>query len=237
MANEKKQPEDDAPVGAPEWMVTYCDCMTLMLTFFVLLFSFASFDESAFDGLFAYFNRSLATNNSPDKSALLPTKQIIPTAYIEQGSEKVTSAKWSDVREAGARDENNLKEDTESVDFRSQKVFLFSSKKLFFGNGMAISSEGRNSLSKMASFLKEIPCRIVISENGLGSNQDSEQLGLLRSWAVVEYFTTKQELDEGMFSLAANTLQKNYENDQQDYSKTKAERNLEIVLLERSIYN
>ena len=231
MVRERKPPEPEQAAGAPEWMVTYCDCMTLMLTFFVLLFSFASFDESTF----ANFTKNFFTidaSTKMDNSAFVSTKQLLPTAYLDEGSEKVTLAK-EDAAGAG----NGLTEDTESADFRNQKVFLFSSKRLFWGKGKTISSGGRSTLSKMASLLKEMPCRIVISENGLGSDEDSEQFGLLRSWAVMEYLTTKQSLDKGRFSLAADTLQRDHKNDQQDHSQAKTERTLEIVLLERSIYN
>jgi len=240
MGRERKQPEPGQEAGAPEWMVTYCDCMTLMLTFFVLLFSFASFDESAFEDLFTNFTKTLSTVDPPvkkDKSAFVSTKQILPTGYFDEGSEKVTLARGDEARETGARVGNSLAEDTESADFRNQKVFLFTSKRLFLGKGMVISSEGRNTLSKMASFLKEVPCWIVISENSQGDDKDGEQFGLLRSWAVIEYFTTKQGLDRGRFSLAADTLQRYHGNDQQYHSQAKAERMLEVVLLERSIYN
>jgi len=44
MAKEKKCP----PQGAPGWMVTYGDLMSLLLTFFVLLLSFASMDVQKF---------------------------------------------------------------------------------------------------------------------------------------------------------------------------------------------
>ena len=47
MARRERQPIKEAPpAGAPAWMLTFCDCMTLLLTFFVLLLSFSSFDES-----------------------------------------------------------------------------------------------------------------------------------------------------------------------------------------------
>jgi chemotaxis protein MotB len=223
----RKQPEPEEPAGAPEWMVTYCDCMTLMLTFFVLLFSFASLDKNVIAELSTAFAEAMSTVKK-DKSAFLPTKQILATEYLDEGGEKPTLVKEL---------EDNLTEDTESANFRDRKVFLFSSKRLFWGKGMVISSEGRNALSKMASFLKEIPCRIVISENGPGDDGDSKQFGLLRAWAVMEYLTTKQGLDKGRFSLAADTLQRGHKNSQQDHSQVKVGRTLEIILLERSIYN
>ena len=107
----------------------------------------------------------------------------------------------------------------------------------FWGNGKVISFQGRKTLSVMASFLKEIPEKVVVSENGQGGEKDSKHLGLQRAWAVIEYLTKKQGLDKGQFSIAAGTLQKSRKNDLQDNSQAKAPRMLEIVLLERSIYD
>ena len=39
------------PTGAPDWMVTYGDLMTLLLCFFVLLFSFSSMETKKFESL------------------------------------------------------------------------------------------------------------------------------------------------------------------------------------------
>ncbi|MBU4393961.1 MAG: flagellar motor protein MotB, partial [Proteobacteria bacterium] len=43
---EQKCPECEA--GAPAWMVTFADMVTLLLTFFVLLVSMASMDRVKF---------------------------------------------------------------------------------------------------------------------------------------------------------------------------------------------
>ena len=40
--------EDDCPEGLPGWMATFSDLMSLLLTFFVLLMSFASMEEQKF---------------------------------------------------------------------------------------------------------------------------------------------------------------------------------------------
>jgi len=48
MARRRAGGDDDGAGGAPAWMVTYGDMMSLLLTFFVLLLSFSSIHEEAF---------------------------------------------------------------------------------------------------------------------------------------------------------------------------------------------
>ena len=115
------------------------------------------------------------------------------------------------------------------------KVFVVSSKKVFWGKGAAVSFEGRDILTTMASFLKHMPNRVVISENG-PEDEKSEQYGLARAWAVLQFLTEEQGLDKKRFSISgASTLPKNrFEN---GLVNNGFERAIEIVLLERSIYN
>ena len=227
----KKAEPDEAP-GAPEWMVTFSDCMTLLLTFFVLLLSFSSFDEKVFRRLQASFFNALPgvnQSNEASRDAVLPTEQIEETPELVKGSEKPTLIK-------GLKD--NLKEDT-PTDFRSRKVFSISSERIFWGRGTFISAEGRRIMTKMASFLKEVPTRVVVNENGPASEEGAEQFGLPRAWAVMEYLTTEHNLNKKRFSIsAASTLgQESFKSGEPDHPRQKAERGLEIVLLERSIYN
>jgi chemotaxis protein MotB len=226
----KKQAEpEEEPGGAPEWMVTFSDCMTLLLTFFVLLLSFSSFDDKVFWRLKIIYCKAL-TNISPNPQSDRDSfTHLAPIKYLEEldrGSEKPTLQ----------RDEKDgLLEETEPEDFQYRKVFIVSSKKVFWGKGAAISSEGRDIMSTMASFLKEVPDRIVISENG-PVEEDSVQFGLVRAWAVLEYLTEKQGLEKKRFSIsAASTIPKERFNSGQVVAAL--ERTIEIVLLERSIYN
>ena len=48
MPRSKKKKDDSSP-GAPLWLVTYGDMVTLVLTFFVLLFSMSSIDARKFE--------------------------------------------------------------------------------------------------------------------------------------------------------------------------------------------
>ncbi len=233
MARKNKQQGPDEAAGAPEWMVTFSDCMTLLLTFFVLLLSFSSFDEEVFWKLKVIFANALPGIDIPisrDKSAFMGTRVIQHTEEVDKGSEKPTLTR---------ENVNNLKKDTQDTDFNKRKVFLISSEDIFWGKGRVISFEGRKTLSTMASFIKEVPSRIVISENGPQGDEGSEHFGLRRAWAVMDYLTTKHGLDKNQFNLAAQSTipQATSSASKSASQEAKNQRSLEIVLLEESIYN
>ncbi|MGE5632244.1 MAG: OmpA family protein [Caulobacteraceae bacterium] len=61
MARKK---EEEHKAGAPEWMSTYGDMVTLLLCFFVLLFSFATLDVQKFQAIAQSMNGSLGVLDS-----------------------------------------------------------------------------------------------------------------------------------------------------------------------------
>jgi len=56
---ETKKPQ--AATGENDWLTTYCDCMTLLFTFFVLLFAISQVDVQKFNLLAASLNNRGAT--------------------------------------------------------------------------------------------------------------------------------------------------------------------------------
>jgi chemotaxis protein MotB len=59
MADDEPRVAEDAPEeGAPEWMVTFGDLMSLLLTFFVLLLSFSQMDAAKFKELAGSLERA-----------------------------------------------------------------------------------------------------------------------------------------------------------------------------------
>lgn len=73
--------EGGAP-GAPAWMVTFADLMALMMTFFVLLYSFSSIDETKYReiarSMASGFGGVLRTTHTPPSSSIGPTS-VIPS--------------------------------------------------------------------------------------------------------------------------------------------------------------
>jgi hypothetical protein len=125
------------------------------------------------------------------------------------------------------------------MDLTTGITFLIPSKKVFWAKGTALSPEGRRIMDIMTPFLKESPNRIVISENGMVNDQADESFGLSRAWTVLEYLINKQNLDSDRFSISAEStvVKQNLNNGRLGSELTEAERTVEIVLLQRSIYN
>ena len=226
---DKQQESDEAP-GVPEWMVTFSDCMTLLLTFFVLLLTYSSFDDRIFRNLKVVYARAftdISVVRRRDRDALLEMPPVKYIVELDKGSEKPTSV-------TGLQE--NLMTETPAVDLGRGMALLFSSKDLFWGQGTVFSSEGRRTLDLMASFLKRVSSRIVISENGPAAGLSSPHFGLARAWAVMEYLTTKQDLDKERFSISqASSLGRG--NAERGSVRSDSERTVEVVFLERSIYD
>jgi hypothetical protein len=128
--------EEEEPGGAPEWMVTFSDCMTLLLTFFVLLLSFSSFDKETLPALGQSLAKALP-------SIGLSGKNKQDSMYEKQPSNK-------EVKQ------------TEGTEVPSNAVEQTTN----FMRGHTISMDGRKVLNSLANYLKYRTGRIVISENG-----------------------------------------------------------------------
>ena len=78
--NKKEEPSEDG--GIPAWMTTYSDLMTLMLSFFVILVSFATFEQGrivklvgSFAGAFKILPGGYKTD--PGDQVLEPGKEML----------------------------------------------------------------------------------------------------------------------------------------------------------------
>lgn len=216
MARDKKQSEE--PVGgAPEWMVTFSDCMTLLLTFFVLLLSFATFKKETIPTLSQSFAKALPSvgSSSVSKQESIWKKQASQdTTQQPDGTETRTLAEIM---------KKNFMREKKPLDFKNLKVFSVPSGDFFWGQGTALSKTGIETLDALAVFLKSTTGRVVISENGPGRDP---ALGLDRAMAVVEYLTKQMDLPPKRFSISGNTTMR----------EPSAGRRLEVTLLERSLY-
>ena len=227
MAREKKQIVEEAPAGAPDWMVTFSDCMTLLLTFFVLLLSFSSFDEKVYNKMQKTMLKDLdqVFRIKETLNAVVIPQKIIEKNDPDKGSEKPTLSEK----------QKNSPEQTSDENFRERKVFITPSTKIFWGSGANISNEGMEILDNLAAFCTKIQGKIVLSEN---NDSLSDDIGIERSLNVLNYIAERgvkiERLSLSLDSILSELVIEDYV---KGHSSPEESRRLEVVILERSVFN
>lgn len=137
MAEEKKQEEpkkekkQECPAGAPAWMVTYSDLVTLLLTFFVLLLSMANMDPVRFTQASSSLQDAFGMHKEPAHKEfsipVLPSQPITPYTPIQQMTiQKVYDKVKSQIDSLRLNnDVGVLKRDDDSIVLRLNDSVLF----------------------------------------------------------------------------------------------------------------
>ncbi len=226
MAFKKKPPEPEEEPGAPEWMLTFSDCMTLLLTFFVLLLTFSDVGRDTIPAMRNGFRRVMPGFKLSDKMYRNTLSRVMDAEAVEavlEGSEHATLEQGK----AG-----QIKESTEFSDPYEPRVFLIPANKIFAGRATAISPEGRRTLDTLAAYLKRLTNGVVISAYGAPGQDADNANGLARASAAMEYLTTKGGLERSRFGISAKGAAT--EQSRQDDKQTSGGV-LEIVLLGQGI--
>ncbi len=85
-----EEEQEDAPLGAPAWMVTFADLMSLLLTFFVLLLSFSNMEIVKFQAMVGSVREAFGMK-SPFELSDIPTgADILPNQTPKPGEVDAT---------------------------------------------------------------------------------------------------------------------------------------------------
>lgn len=217
----KRRPKDDGP--GSDWMVTFSDCMTLLLTFFVMLLSFSSFDPKDLTNVLEGFEQasraSPFANTRPPRESYLPEEESI-VDRTEDGSEMPTHDHLS------ANRTPRPPEDPLSGDaYRDRRVLCIPSDLLFWGRGAALKPESSLVLGEVARFLRLMNCRVAIREiPGPGL---APETSLRRAVAVMRHFTETEDLPAEQFAVSTT---------RPDTGPAPEEAVLRIDMLNREVY-
>lgn len=218
MAKRRKKTGDGGG-GGGEWIVTFSDCMTLLLCFFVMLLSFSSFDEVGYQRVMGHMKtpskQELSSNQKmPQPSIIKPMQR--PQDVTNKGSEVPTSTPPKYVKNPKQYEEVDNQDA-----YRDRRVFRIPRSDLFWAKGVVVSEAGAKKLKLIVSFLETMSCRVVIAECG----GESPERGLLRSSAVMRCMIRQSpgKVVAGLFSVSVGSPDTKGYNDGKPY--------LEISLL------
>jgi chemotaxis protein MotB len=190
----KKEKKLECPPGAPTWMVTYSDLVTLLLTFFVLLLSMASMDPVRFLEASSSLKDAFGMHKEPAHVEfaipVLPSPPITPYSPIEQQStQKVYEKIKSQIEALRLSDDIGvLKEDDESIILRINDAILFEKGQ------SRIAPQAYSLMRTIADIIRPLPMDLRI-EGHTDDQKVSESkygnwdLSVARAVAVLRFMT------------------------------------------------
>jgi len=251
--NRKKQN------GAPKWMVTYSDMVTLILVFFILLFSMSQIDQTKFEAVTESFQNRMIFDFLPSAVPLDNPSDDLDSEDQEEGSEIEGIEEVQAPEEENENEEPRLEEKLENLLEEIQAylvendldhlvtanrteygVSLVLQESVLFDSGEAIILEdGIDLLDEIASLLDEIPNNVRV-EGHTDSRPISSfrypsnwELSGARASTVVRYLIDQHDLDSERFSSVGYAETKPLvENSPENWSRN---RRVEIVILESGI--
>lgn len=154
--------EEEEEKRGGEWILTYADMVTLLLTFFVLLFSMSTLDKQQFTENFSAIKAALAgkevsqtTSKITAKEASVLVEQIQMRRQIEQAQQRV----FQDVK---------LLQTTQGVEgmvsakLDKGKITLRMPSEVLFDPGSAtLKPEGREVIMRMKNFFIKFPDQMI----------------------------------------------------------------------------
>ena len=143
---------EEAKAGAPDWLVTFADLMSLLLTFFVLLLSFSNIEVEKFKTLAGSIRSAFGLrspfdlNDRATGSEMMPHKAPSELSPLEQSQDRLMLVKLRDALErAGVEGKGTVK-------VTADGVVLKLDGDLMFGSGdTAIKPEAKQILDYIAS--------------------------------------------------------------------------------------
>ncbi len=188
MAERGKKKKSEEGGGAPEWMVTFSDLVTLLLTFFVLLLSMANMDKIKFKAAAASLKSAFGVMGTVEQREIAPPKiiEIPPLADdLQQRVYKQIKSKMLRLK---------LDKDVELVKDRGAVVLRVNDAVLFAAGQTAIRPEAYDTLKKVAAMVRGLPFHMRIEGHSdampftsvnEGANWD---LSVFRALAVLKFF-------------------------------------------------
>jgi len=188
MSRQRRKKKDSGgdENGAPGWMTTYGDLMSLLLAFFILIVSFSSVQESEFKKAMGSLQRALGLLKS-NVALMSPTQSTVyvpPRAKVREVVERMLRTM-------------NMPEIEDNISFESsdEGVRVRISNPLLFDIGKAnLKPEIFPVLDELAALLDTSNFQIIIEGHTDNIPINNEQfrsnweLSAARSVAVVEYF-------------------------------------------------
>lgn len=198
MSRKKKKGDDINPNA---WLDTYADTITLLLTFFILLYSMSSVDAKKLNELSNALQKSLRGD--------VKVEELSDIKEIATNNEKTSEQIQEDlVKKVNETIEANSFTDVIKVRDEDRGVVLQLDETILFDPGKAdLMKKSQNVLNMVTKIVKDLPNDVLIEGNTDDipmfnkEFQSNWELSTARAVSVVKYFVSEKKLDPTRFSV------------------------------------
>ncbi|WP_434798867.1 flagellar motor protein MotB [Terrisporobacter vanillatitrophus] len=198
MSRKKKKGDDINPNA---WLDTYADTITLLLTFFILLYSMSSVDAKKLSELSDALQKSLKGDTNIEELVDIDQVATDDKENIEQKQEDL-------VKKLNEAIEANSLTDVIKVREEDRGVVLQLDETILFDPGKAdLKTKSEKLLNMVTKIIKELPNDVLIEGNTDDvpmfneEFQSNWELSTGRAVSVVKYFVSVKKLDPTRFSV------------------------------------
>ncbi len=192
--------------GGANWMDTYGDLVTLLLCFFVLLYSISSIDQGKYANLVKSLNPEVEVV-APGFADIPSDANKDPTSGEQEANQEVEDAKFEEMYERLTELEEVLGEEVQVAKGDGYQFITFKNSVFFDGDRYVLKDEGKVLLDQFAEAIA--PSADVIQElRVFGHTSQAEPdipnevltdrtLAAMRTAVVVTYIQEKNLIDPG----------------------------------------
>ncbi len=210
MARKKGAPQDE--IRGDEWLATYSDTVTLLLTFFVLLYSMATLDVQKMQKISQAFQvvmsgetgdtileYDLYNGQVPLIGGESPIEETVDETDVEQSM-------YFQVKKY--IDEHDLEELVDIINSERGIVIQLRDNILFETSSSALRSDSKAVLDKISDLIGTLPNNIIIEGHtdnrpiNTSKFPSNWELSVDRAVNVVRYFVEAKGLEASRFSAA-----------------------------------
>lgn len=188
MAKKLKKPM----AGAPLWMVTFSDMMTLLLTFFVLMLSMATLDQVKFTQAAGSLSDAFGVGilASSTSTEVAPPQVVSNVPIDDDFNARVYQRLRTQLRELKLDRKIELVKDRGAVVLRVDEAILF-------GVGQsALNPDADPVLRKVAELVRPLPLNVKIEghTDDIGGDMQNWELSVARAVSVLRFMVSDQLL-------------------------------------------
>ncbi len=210
MAGRKKQQEGEA--GAPLWLVTYSDMVTLLLTFFILLLSFSTLDNRKLKVAIGSLRGALGVmDQQPGMGGAQPSIIIPPISEVQYPEMSNKISKREDIVKIKAKVAQNPITSQVETALTDKGIILTIMDSVLFESGQAfLVPTAFPVLSEIGSIISSLNADVRIaghtddtpvSGESLALYPSNWELSTARAMSVLRYFVNQEQIDPRNLSV------------------------------------